>query len=96
MTRIPNFPQATVPGTGNECASFTFLFIYKDQFHTESNPVDSLLDGHWDFIKDSKSTEKNGSGSRIQIYGSTDPDPLDIFTDPEHCSVHSPFVIGTL
>ena len=27
-----------------------------------------------------------GSGSVIQIYGSADPDPKEIFTDPEHCS----------
>ncbi len=61
MTRIPNNPQATVPGTVNECASFTFPFIYKEQYSPESDPVDPLpvFDGLWDFIKDSKPIEKN-------------------------------------
>ncbi len=63
------------------------------QYSPESDPEDPLLDVLWDFIKNSKPTEINGSGSNTQTYGSTDPDPLNIFTDPEHCSFHSPFLI---
>jgi hypothetical protein len=30
-------------------------------------------------------TDKSGAGSGCQRYGSTDPDPYQNVTDPEHC-----------